>query len=416
MSVPMSAPMSVPVSRPRFSLTLAGFGLSLLGACGATVPPGNIEPVAQGGAYQAQYRDPPARVPDQPFLQSATMNAQRCRPLLGDAPGKGGGLAALPLRGERLTRNDLVDIRVDDDKVLNGAYVVSRDGTLKLPFLDPIPAQGRSTDQIESDLGRALLAEGFYDTLPRLSVRVTDFASVSVGVSGAVFEPHAVEIGGQPGDQIDTARQSALGASTEGRNLSAAIRSAGGIRPDADLSGVELRRAGRLYRLDLRDLFQGRDSADVMLLTGDEIRVPSRDCFQDDLMQPGPLSPPGISLFLSNLTQPAAGNAPSAVGREVREVPYGTRYIQAVVDTNCVGGARATSARRSALLVSRNPISQVSTVIEREIEPLLRRADRDDYDPYLLPGDALACYDSTVTNIAEVGRVMGVVGAALLLQ
>jgi hypothetical protein len=54
-------------------------------------------------------------------------------------------------------------------------------------------------------------------------------------------------------------------------------------------------------------------------------------------------------------------------------------------------------------------------VIERDIEDLLRRADRDDYDPYLLPGDALACYDSTVTNIAEIGRIFGVLGAATLL-
>jgi hypothetical protein len=58
--------------------------------------------------------------------------------------------------------------------------------------------------------------------------------------------------------------------------------------------------------------------------------------------------------------------------------------------------------------VSRNPVTGVSVVIERNIENLLRRADRDDYDPYLLPGDALACYDSTVTNLAEIGRVLGI--------
>ena len=132
-------------------------------------------------------------------------------------------------------------------------------------------------------------------------------------------------------------------------------------------------------------------------------------------MRPSPISPPGISLYLSNLTQPAAGNAVAAVGRQVREVPYGTRYMQAVVDTNCVGGAKATNANRSAVLFSRNPVTEVSVVIERDIEDLLRRADRDDYDPYLLPGDAIACYDSTVTNIAEVGRVLGILGAAALL-
>ena len=91
-----------------------------------------------------------------------------------------------------------------------------------------------------------------------------------------------------------------------------------------------------------------------------------------------------------------------------RKTLNGTRYMQAVVDTNCVGGAKATSAHRSAVLFSRNPITDVSVVIERNIEDLLRRADRDDYDPFLLPGDSIACYDSTVTNIGEVGRVLGI--------
>ncbi|MGB0913887.1 MAG: polysaccharide biosynthesis protein, partial [Phaeobacter italicus] len=201
----------------------------------------------------------------------------------------------------------------------------------------------------------------------------------------------------------------ALGASTEARNLSAALRATGGVRPDADISAIQLRRGSKVYTLDMRGVFEGQNAVDVMLLTGDEINVPSRGCFQDDLMRPSPISPPGVTLFLSNLTQPATGNAPSAIGREVREIPYGTRYMQAVIDTNCVGGARATSANRSAVLFSRNPVTKVSVVIERGIENMLRRADRDDYDPYLLPGDSIACYDSTITNIGEIGRVLGLV-------
>ena len=210
-------------------------------------------------------------------------------------------------------------------------------------------------------------------------------------------------------------RQAALGASTEGRNLSAALRAVGGVRPDADISAIEVRRGGALYRLDMRGVFEGQNAVDIMLLTGDEIRVPSRQCFQEDLMRPSPISPPGVSLFLSNLTQPASSNASSAIGQTVREVPYGTRYLQAVIDANCVGGPRSTSADRSSVLFTRNPVTGVSAVVERDIEDLLRRADRDDYDPYLLPGDALACYDSTVTNMVEIGRVFGVLGAAALL-
>lgn len=389
--------------------------------CASYDVPDNLEPVAEGDGYQAQYRAIDVSRNNADLLRSATINASKCLPYQAEldgtgSGGKGGGFAAVILQGERLTRNDLVDIRIGDDDTFNGKYVISRDGTLKLPFLRPIRAQGRTTDQIEDDIARQLLDDEFYTDRPRISARVADFASVTVGVSGAVFEPHSVEIGGVSGDQADGRRQDALGASSEARNLSAALRAAGGVRPDADISAVEVRRGGTLYKLDMRGVFNGENVVDIMLLTGDEIRVPSRQCFQEDLMRPSPISPPGVSLFLSNLTQPATNNAASAIGQTVRQVPYGTRYLQAVVDSNCVGGSRSTSADRSSVLFSRNPVTDVSVVIERDIEDLLRRADRDDFDPYLLPGDALACYDSAVTNITEIGRVIGVLGAAALLK
>jgi polysaccharide export outer membrane protein len=376
----------------------------LTSACASFDVPDNLELVAQGLGYQAQYREPDVARSQSGLLRSARMNAQKCLPFGGDA-GIGSSIMASSLQGERLSRNDLLDVRIAEDETFNGSYVVSRDGMLKLPFLPPIRAQGRSTDQVETDISNALLAEEFYPESPRISVRTKDFAAVSIGVSGAVFEPHAVEIGGMRGDIVDSIRQATLGASTDGRNLSVALRAAGGVRPDADMSAVELRRNGQVHRLDMRGVFDGKNSADVMLLTGDEVSVTSRKCFQDDLMRPSPISPPGIDLFLSNLTHPAL--SASAAGGTVRQVPYGSRYMQVIIDANCVGGSRATSANRSVVLFSRNPLTGVSVVIERQIEDLLRRADRDDFDPYLLPGDAMACYDSTITNIAEIARVLG---------
>jgi protein involved in polysaccharide export with SLBB domain len=393
--------------------------LSVVVACAAPQSADNLEPVAIGGAYQAQYRQIDTDRDAAQFLQSATMNAAKCRPaiggdsLLSDQKYTSGDLYAL--RGELLSRGDLVEFRLPEDETFSGDYVVSRDGTVKLPFIAPVPAAGRTPDQVAGAIRRALINDGHYAEVPLMSLLIKDLAPVRVGVSGAVFEARPTDIGGVAGDMVDDRRQAALGASTEGRNLSVALRSAGGIRPDADLSAVRLTRAGRNYTLDLRGVMRGENVDDVMLITGDEVHVPSRECFQDDLMKPSPISPPGISLYLSNLTQPATGNAPSAIGQTVREVPYGTRFMQAVVDANCVGGARATSADRSAALFSRNPVTGVSAVIERKVEVMRSRADRDDYDPYLLPGDAIACYDSGVTNLAEIGRVIGVIGAVSLL-
>ena len=401
-----------PMSRIVSALAVAG-----LAGCTATQEARNLEPVSRGEGYQAQYRAFDAKS-DPPYLQSKTMNSARCRPYAGgDAQaGKYAAPVAAALSGEMLSRGDLVALRLTEDEVFTGDYVISRDGTLKVPFLSPIRAEGRSPEAVVADLKSALVAAEFYGEAPRVSLLVKDYAPARVAVSGAVFESHAHDIGGVPGDQVDSLRQQALGASTEARNLSVALRNAGGVRPDADLSAVRLTRNGRNYTIDLRGMISGHDANDVVLISGDEVHVPSRLCFQDDLMVPSPISPPGISLYLSNLTQPATGNAPSAIGETVRQVPYGTRYMQAVVDANCVGGARATSAARSAALFSRNPLSDVSLVMERPVEEMRQRADRDDYDPYLLPGDAIACYDSSVTNLTEVARVVGILGLASLID
>lgn len=395
---------------------LSTLSVVLLASCAATGHPDNIETKSGAYGYQAQYRDIEVSRADAGFLKSARLNSEICLPYRGGAYGTKVSGVANSLLGERLSRNDLIEVRIGNDEDLGGKYVVSRDGTIKMPYLPPIRAQGRSTADVERDLNNILVEKQLYETAPLVSVRIMDVASALVGVSGAVFEPHQVELGGVAGDQRDVGRQEALGASTEARNLSAALRATGGVRPDADLSAVELRRNGRLYKLDLRGVFQGHNMVDVMLLTGDQIFVPSRQCFQDDLMRPSPISPPGVSVFMSNLTQPATGNAISAIGRNVREMPYGTRYLQAIVDLNCVGGSRATSAHRSGLLLSRNPITEVSVAIERDVEDMLRRADRDDYDPFILPGDSVACYDSTLTNVAEVARIMGLIGVGLLLN
>ena len=42
----------------------------------------------------------------------------------------------------------------------------------------------------------------------------------------------------------------------------------------------------------------------------------------------------------------------------------------------------------------------------RSIEEMVRRADRDDFNPVLLPNDALACYDSHITNTRDIMAIV----------
>jgi protein involved in polysaccharide export with SLBB domain len=78
-----------------------------------------------------------------------------------------------------------------------------------------------------------------------------------VFVSGTVFEAGAVIIGGAAGKDIDVEREKAMGYTGEGRRLSRAVQSAGGVRPDADLAHVVLHRGGSARALDIRPALTG---------------------------------------------------------------------------------------------------------------------------------------------------------------
>jgi hypothetical protein len=201
--------------------------------------------------------------------------------------------------------------------------------------------------------------------------------------------------------------------------LSTAIAFAGGVRPDADISHVEVRRGGRVSIVDLTGMVSGDPVNDVMLLDGDRVIVTSRRCFQPELARPTPITPPGVRAYISNLSVPANNNSGAAIGRDSSNFPYGTRLLQALASMNCIGGAQMTNADRWAVLISVNPLDGQTEVIERRIEGLVRRPDRDAYNPVIMPNDAIACYDSVVTNGRELVRtlteavVTGALGVAI---
>jgi hypothetical protein len=127
--------------------------------------------------------------------------------------------------------------------------------------------------------------------------------------------------------------------------------------------------------------------ADPQLTAGDRVIVGSAGCFQPRMVRPTSVTAPGIRVFMSNLTRPANHNAGSAIGRDSTSLPYGTRFLQGLVAANCVGGS-ILNAQRHAILISRNPMNGRTVVIQRSIEQLVRNANRDDLDPWLMPGDS----------------------------
>lgn len=333
----------------------------------------------------------------------ARLNAERCRP----EPVTGATAFDDTRVDLALSAGDLVRVSMPGDEAPAGSYKVDSDGTISFTGVGKIRVLGQSVEQVERVLAQRLVSAGLFRAgHAHPAVRLLDRDQVRVMVAGAVFSPGQVVINERP-LQPDTARVAAAGDHAIGRSLSAALSHAAGVRPDADIAHVVLERAGGRRIVDMSGFLTGGFVADVPLVDGDRITVPSKHCFQAALARPTPITPPGVRVYMSNLTTPALNNASSGIGRDQSNLPYGTRLLQALFSANCVGGAKMTNAHRTAVLVSTNPETGESEVIERDIEALIRRADRDLYNPVVMPNDAIACYDSGVTNVREVLRSLG---------
>lgn len=313
-----------------------------------------------------------------------------------------------PAVGLPLSIGDRVRLTLPEGEAFEGLYVIGVDGALQVPQVGAIAAAGRTVQAVTDDLAAALVDRGlFRAAFAQPSLTVTTRGAASVAVSGAVFQPGMVQINARSAEDLARQDQVVSGDGGGGRRLSAALRAAAGVRPDADLSAVQVRRGGETQVLDLRGLVEGRAHAgtlDIALADGDSVHVPEKGCFQPSLARASAVTAPGIRVYMSNLTVPAASNAQSAIGKDQTSLPYGTRLLQGLVAANCVGGVQLTNARRHAVLISTNPVTQRSEVIQRPIEDLVRDAGRDAFNPVLMPGDAIACYDSDITTIRDVAR------------
>jgi polysaccharide biosynthesis/export protein len=405
----MNTTSQITLRKKTISLAMAGISALALVGCSATQRITNFEAVGEGKSYQAEYRDPIAGGKAEISPASFTLNSQKC-----GEPAPVSENAQF-FSQEVLSPGDLVEVMVGNDDTFSGKYEISSDGNLKVRDLVSVKAHGKSVAEIGNAVSNAMAAAGYYNVAPNVSVRLVDFGAVRAFVGGAVFEPGMFTIGGTAATGDDNTRVQTLGATTENRRLTRALQNAGGIRPDADLSRVSIKRGGKRMVVDLRNAITGGMFEDKIILAGDEITVPSLGCFQSALVTPSAVSPAGAKVFMSNLTDPAQSNANSAIGKDTRELRYGTRMLQAVVSMNCAGGSKMTNASRSAVLYTRNPETGKSIVIERNIEDLLRNANRDDYDPFILPNDALACYDSTTTDVIKVAQGFGIVAGAVVL-
>lgn len=305
-----------------------------------------------------------------------------------------------------------------DSGTLTGTYIIAANGQLMIGDSLDLTVAGQSIGATQAELRSQLIQKGLVRNIAgNVRLQLEYAGSVAISVEGAVFEPGDVRAGDRGAEQNAAALSHAAGGDfNEGRSLSTALRAAGGLRPDAAAGSVYLVRNNRYAAIDLSSSLGGGGMVDPQLAAGDRIIVPTTGCFDKRLVRPSSVTSPGVRVYMSNLSRPAASNAASAIGKESTSLPYGTRLLQGLVSANCVGGS-AMNAARSAVLISRNPLNGKSVVIKRSVEQLVRNADRDDANPYLMPNDAIACYDSTAMTVADVLGVLGnVLGPVALIK
>jgi len=333
---------------------------------------------------------------------------------------QGGGAADTPaLRSGTLSSGDLVQVSVAEGEMFSGGFVVDADGRIDVPHLPPIRAGGRSPAQVAVAVERMLVTEGHYHAhTARVDVALREHGEASISVGGSVFSPGIVAIATRGEGVRDETFDTARGADDWRRKLSGALKAAGGVRPDADVSRVLIRRNGALSTLDLSGVFTGATIDDPLIVDGDEIFVPSTECFSAALVRLSRITPPGIRVFMSNPTAPIYSNNSAAIDSYATRVPYGSRLLQGLASANCLGGARRVSATRYALVVGENRLSGQPEAMRVRVQDVIENPHRTDYNPYLQAGDAIACYDSTLINIRDFGMVASSIlsPTALLLK
>ena len=183
---------------------------------------------------------------------------------------------------------------------------VGEDGYMFYPYVGLLKAEGKTVAEVRDELTTKI---SDYIRNPQLDVRVIGFRSQRVYVVGEVQEPGVLPLTDLP------------------MTIADAINLSGGLTPLAFKSGVNVSRDGKVYDIDLRELYDFADATQNLVLKhGDIVNVLDRS--QQKVFVMGEVTSPGPV-----------------------EIINGTLNLSATIGE--VGGVRQTTANPSAIYVIR---------------------------------------------------------------
>ena len=156
-----------------------------------------------------------------------------------------------------LRPGDPIEIRIggvpnEEQTQVNNSYTVDSAGSVSLPYINKVHAQGLTPAQLARSIEESYRAQKIY-TNPNITITMQP-TSRFVNVGGAVRTPNRIPF-------------------TEDITLLSAINAAGGFNDFADQKRVRLLRGNEVKVFDVRQ-FRRDPSLDVRLQPGDRIEVP----------------------------------------------------------------------------------------------------------------------------------------------
>ncbi|WP_173655790.1 SLBB domain-containing protein [Sphingomonas turrisvirgatae] len=215
-----------------------------------------------------------------------------------------------------LGRGDVVEVSVIGRPEYLARVQIQEDGTILLPFINNVPAAGRSVLELRNQV-RGELVKGQYFADPAVNVTVVSFASRYVTVLGQVRQPGVVPI-------------------DRSYRVSEIIARAGGVASDTIDTITLTRPDGKSVDLSLRRIATAGPEGDPMVADGDKVYVAPAKVFYIN----GQVNKPGTYPIVQGMTVQMAlsyGGGLTAIGSSKRvKITRGSTELARVKPTEIV--------------------------------------------------------------------------------
>jgi polysaccharide export outer membrane protein len=307
---------------------------------------------------QAQ-QNPPAQTE-----AAANQGSKAATPDAKAAPRNGASIQLHSDKEYRLAANDLVEIKVEKAEELSGTYRVTAAGSFLMKFLGRVAAQGKTSEQLATQIADGL--RGRYLVDPDVRVTVVQHSGQAYFIQGAVRSPGMFQIQGRltllelisiAGGLADNHGSTAY-LIRKVKPQAAAVQVAGTSEsPEADDTSEEAAKF-ELVKANIAGLLRGTLNNNINVEAGDMITIPPTDVFfvSGAVEAPGSFPLKDGTTLRQAISLAQGPNSKASLSKSViyREDPATGKQTEIKVDISAV-----MSGKKEDLIIQPNDIIQI---------------------------------------------------------